>query len=207
MARLYCLKNLDRPTLLYLLDASANLDVSRQLNNPEIIESIEQIRDSHRYDDDTKRAADRLFRRVKGWEVLEDSLSNTQSQFHDATSLLRDVAVDECSFGIFLETMLSHPEVLERLAENPASSTPAPHPPVIWGSSDLHSHDEFIAFVRAFIGVASVVAVYAWADSVPIEDCRERALAILRLWQTVDGYREVRVFNARRSCPDSLLDC
>ena len=48
-------------------------------------------------------------------------------------------------------------------------------------------------FLRAFIGVSCVLAVYAWADSLPDEFCRERSLAILRLWQGVDGYREVRL--------------
>lgn len=52
-------------------------------------------------------------------------------------------------------------------------------------------HAEFIAFVRAYIGVGCVVGVFAWADSCPESACRERALGIIRLWQNVEGYREV----------------
>ncbi|KAF7432708.1 hypothetical protein PC9H_004650 [Pleurotus ostreatus] len=52
-------------------------------------------------------------------------------------------------------------------------------------------HAEFIAFVRAYIGVGSVVGVFAWADSCPESACRERALGIIHLWQNVEGYREI----------------
>ena len=53
------------------------------------------------------------------------------------------------------------------------------------------SHDEFISFLRAFIGIGSVLAVYAWSDSLPNDRCRERVLGVVRLWQGVRGYREV----------------
>ncbi|KAF9498802.1 hypothetical protein BDN71DRAFT_1503524 [Pleurotus eryngii] len=52
-------------------------------------------------------------------------------------------------------------------------------------------HAEFIAFVRAYIGVGCVVGIFAWADSCPESACRERALGIVRLWQNVEGYREI----------------
>ena len=184
---------MDRPTLLYLLDASANLDVSRQLSNPEISSSIEQIQNGHLYDEDTKRAASRLHKRVKGWESFEQSLSN-ESVYGESARLLKDASVEEASFGILLESLLSHREILDRLLENNSPSQPISHPPRLWSSTELFSHDEFVAFVRTFIGVASVIAVYAWADSVPVDYCRERALAVLRLWQTIDGYREVRFY-------------
>jgi hypothetical protein len=45
--------------------------------------------------------------------------------------------------------------------------------------------------VRALLGVSSVLGALSWADSVGNDLCRERALAVLVLWQTVDGYREV----------------
>ncbi|KAF4601365.1 hypothetical protein EYR38_006018 [Pleurotus pulmonarius] len=53
------------------------------------------------------------------------------------------------------------------------------------------SHAEFIALTRAYIGVGCVVGVFAWADSCPESVCRERALGIIRLWQNVEGYREI----------------
>ena len=53
------------------------------------------------------------------------------------------------------------------------------------------SHGDFLGFVKAYIGVASVLAVYAWSDSLPNDHCRERTLGVLRSWQDIPGYREV----------------
>ncbi|KAH9955114.1 hypothetical protein BGW80DRAFT_1476506 [Lactifluus volemus] len=45
--------------------------------------------------------------------------------------------------------------------------------------------------LRAWVGVACVLAAYAWADSVPNELCRSRAFGIMRVWQGVPHYREI----------------
>ena len=78
---MYTVPNLDRPTLLYLLDAAASLDVSRHLNNEKILKAIAFISDNSSYDTGARNAASRLYKRIKGWEVLEDSFLNTQAQF------------------------------------------------------------------------------------------------------------------------------
>ncbi|KAL5530102.1 hypothetical protein ACEPAF_6359 [Sanghuangporus sanghuang] len=190
LVRMYIEPNLDRPTLLYLLDASANPDVSRQLNNEQTLGAIVHIRDNPSQGDGARRAASRLYNRIKGWEILEDSLLNTQSSFASASLLVKEITAEENSFGIWLESMMMNNEIVERLSETPLTHSFS-HPPVMWRGTQVTSHDEFIAFLRAAVGVAAVVAVYAWADSVPVEKCRERTLAILRLWQNVTGYREI----------------
>ncbi|KAF8267433.1 hypothetical protein EI94DRAFT_1801673 [Lactarius quietus] len=48
--------------------------------------------------------------------------------------------------------------------------------------------------LRAWVGVACVLAAYAWADSVPNELCRSRAFGIMRVWQSAPHYREVLNF-------------
>lgn len=142
----------------------------------------------------TKTAACKLAARLRQWQILEDALSNTQADFHAAAGLMKDISTSEQSFGIWLECMITHPDLLTKLAENPVLPIANSRPPVLLGShSSAVSHDEFVAFVRAYIGVASVLAVYAWADSLPNDRCRERTLGVLRLWQGVDGYREVRL--------------
>ncbi|EJD01547.1 uncharacterized protein FOMMEDRAFT_90409 [Fomitiporia mediterranea MF3/22] len=190
LVRMYTEPNLDRPTLLYLLDAAANLDVSRRLNDEQTLNAILHIRDNPSQEEGARRAANRLFNRIKGWEVLEDSLLNTQAAFGVAAHLIREIAAEENSFGIWLENMTSNHEVLDRLQETPPTQAIS-HPPVMWQDVQTVSHDDFIAFIRAAVGVAAAVAVYAWADSVPVEVCRERTLAVLRLWQNVHGYREI----------------
>ncbi|KAL0950200.1 hypothetical protein HGRIS_010192 [Hohenbuehelia grisea] len=56
---------------------------------------------------------------------------------------------------------------------------------------DTLDHSEFIAFVRAFLGIGCVLAVWAWADSVGDSACIERSLAVIRVWQGVEGFREI----------------
>ena len=195
LARMYTEPNLDRPTLLYLLDAATSVDVSRQLNNDHTVDVLQTIIDSPACEEEGRRkAASRLLDRIKAWDTFEDALTNTQAPFLDAAMFLKDVTSEENSFGIWLENMMGHKDIQERLHESD-QLRPAPHPLALWrpeiANSPNVSHDDFIRFVRACIGVASVVAVYAWADSVPIEECRERALAIIKFWQNVEGYRQV----------------
>jgi hypothetical protein len=143
-------------------------------------------------DQETKSAARKLATRLPQWQILEDALSDTQADFYAAAGLMKDISSSEQSFGIWLESMIMHPDLLTKLGENPVLPIAHSRPPVLMGSSlSTVSHDEFVVFVRAYIGVASVLAVYAWADSLPNDRCRERTLSVLRLWQSVDGYREV----------------
>jgi hypothetical protein len=87
--------------------------------------------------------------------------------------------------------MITNASLVDRLSENRVPPLPSTSLPPLWSGATSVSHDDFIAFCRAFIGVAATIAVYAWSDSVPVEICRERTLAILRFWQNVDGYRDV----------------
>ena len=106
---------------------------------------------------------------------------------------MQDIGTEEQSFGIWLESMITNEDVVTSLAENPVLPVVLPHLLSHRHITNPPSQDEFVAFVRAFVGVSCVLAVYAWSDSLPDEHCRARALSILRLWQSVDGYREVLI--------------
>ncbi|OCH95901.1 hypothetical protein OBBRIDRAFT_822543 [Obba rivulosa] len=143
-------------------------------------------------DIETRKVAIDLIARIRGWSVLEDALSNTQSNFIEAVDTLKAIGTDEQALGIWLEAMITHQGIVAALDENPVLPTALPHPPFLLRLPRVSAtHDEFIAFVRAYIGIASVLAVYAWSDSLSDPPCRERILGILRLWQGVDGYREI----------------
>lgn len=151
-----------------------------------------------------KSAAQRLTRILHGWDALSDALSNTQADFGAASAFLLTVGRDEPTLGAALHALIAHTDLVTRLAENAVVPRSLDHPPLLLDGAGAVSHDEFIAFLRAWIGVACVLAVYAWADSVPNGEARERALGILRVWQEAKGYREVI------SCPayDYLdVDC
>jgi hypothetical protein len=203
--------HMDNPTLHRLLDASTNACIARYLSVPWFLNVISKTETAPAVDRRTRAAARKLAARLQQWQILEDALSNTQADFHAAAGLMKDISTSEQSFGIWLECMITHPDLLTKLAENPVLPIANSRPPVLLGSdSSVVSHDKFVAFVRAYIGVASVLAVYAWADSLPNDRCRERTLGVLRLWQGVDGYREVRLimFDTENLSLTALLaDC
>ena len=185
---------LDEGTLEFLLEAVSNPDIARKLNEPAFKEMVNSVAIYAGQEKRVRTLAQQLLDRIDGVTILEDALSNTQGDFVRAVSTLRDITRQEMSFGILLASLVTHPDLVDKLAENPTmSATLRGLPALLSDPNNSMSHDDFIAFLRAFIGVSCVLVVYAWADSVPDEGCRERALGILRLWQGVDGYREVSV--------------
>lgn len=189
-------ETLDEPTVLRLLDAATNVDIARHLNNGYFLGLLREVQENSRIDKPTQLAAKRLSTRIRQWQRFEDALSNTRGDFDDASSFLKDIGTEEQSMGIWLESMIIHDDVVAKLAENAVLPVPHSQPPFLLRDTiNAISHDDFVIFVRAYIGVASVLAVWAWADSLGNDVCRERALAILHLWQGVDGYREVSLFN------------
>jgi hypothetical protein len=184
--------HLDKYTLSKLFQAATNVDVARYLNATWFFDMISNVQNQYNIDRETKSDASKLVTRIQGWQVLEEALSNTQADFNLAAAMLKDIGTHELTLGIWLESMVAHPDIFAKLAENSVLPLPLPHPPLLLKPSSASvSHDDFITFLRAYIGVACVVAVYAWSDSLPDVQCRERALSILRLWQRVGGYREV----------------
>ncbi|CAL1700381.1 unnamed protein product [Somion occarium] len=184
--------NMDEVTLYRLTDAAANPDISRHLQTDWFLSALDAITKDMNNDRATRSAARHLLSRIQGSAVVEDALSNTQGDFSRAAEYLADASSQEASFGVWLASFVTHEGLVKKLSENPIIPTSTQYPPLLLKrNKPLVSHDEFVAFVRAFIGVACVLAVYAWADSLPDRQCRERVLGILRLWQDVDGYREI----------------
>ncbi|RPD66817.1 hypothetical protein L226DRAFT_453413 [Lentinus tigrinus ALCF2SS1-7] len=181
----------DETTLLRLVYATSNIDVAKRLDRDWFHGLASSISNDPNNNHETRAAAKQLIARIHGWTVLEDTFSNTQGDFLSAARMLQEVGTEEQSFGIWLESMIAHNEVVSSLAENPVLPVTLPHLLSHRPTTVTPSQDEFVAFVRAFVGVACVMAVYSWSDSLPDERCRARTLGVLRLWQGVDGYREI----------------
>ncbi|KAF5392933.1 hypothetical protein D9757_001211 [Collybiopsis confluens] len=193
-------QSFDEDTLLNLLDASANADIARFLNTDTFLTTLTEFQSSTNPVQTTpaKQVAQRLDARLRAWDIFEDALLNTMADFTAATAMLRDIGSGEQSLGSFLASMTGHEDLVTKLAENPtfAKAISGVQTGLLVkgrGSSPVGamSHDGFIAFVRAFIGVASVLVVWAWSDSLGNDVCRERALGMIRLWQNADGYRDI----------------
>ncbi|THV08220.1 hypothetical protein K435DRAFT_3799 [Dendrothele bispora CBS 962.96] len=190
--------SMDEDTILELLDASANPDIARHLNTTSFLDTLRDIQESAQHDRATQVAARRLLARISAWDAFEDALTNTQADLTESIAMLRDIGAEEQSLGIWLMSMTQHDDLLTKMSENPVFSSTHSYPRLFSsirnlrnGSGVAVSHDDFITFIRAFIGVTSVLAVWAWADSLAHDMSRERALGVLHLWQGVDGYREI----------------
>jgi hypothetical protein len=182
---------MDKYTITRVLDASANPDIARHLNTEWFSAILHTLQGLSCADMEMKSLVRRLAARIKGWQTLEDALSNSRADFNEAAATMKDMGSEENSFGIWLETMVTHQNIYSKLADHVVLPNPQ-CPPSLLRTTAAVSHDDFIAFMRAYLGVSSVLAVYAWSDSLPNARCRERALGIIRLWQSVNGYREVR---------------
>ncbi|PCH40888.1 hypothetical protein WOLCODRAFT_131584 [Wolfiporia cocos MD-104 SS10] len=192
LPKVFDASHMDESILLRLRDAAANADVARSLQSEWFLDLVNTISKDPNVDKATQNAAERLISMIQDWAVLEDTLSNTQGDLVSACKMLKEIGTDEQLLGVWLESMITHHDIAGVLSEIPVMPLPLPHPPYLFGSlKSSISHDEFVAFLRAVVGVAAVLAVYAFADAYPHKRCRERALGIIRLWQGVDGYREI----------------
>ena len=139
---------------------------------------------------DTRMAAKRIVERVTGWRTFQRCLSNAEQDYAGALKFLRDILAEENSTGIWLSCMVLNPDLLDALQHDESSAVIPPH---LFRDERLAiSHDQFLAFMRAVIGVLGVLTAWAWADSLPYDLCRERALAIVHVWQSIEGYDSVR---------------
>lgn len=184
---------LDEDTLFTLLDASTNPDISRLLKASWFLNVLRAVLVLPSVTPQMKKACRRLSDRVGSWTVFEQALSGVpDADYTRAALFLKDIGKEEKSFGIWLSCITTHEDLLAKIRDAPAYEGVYPLDLMsgLNHSEDI-THSEFIAFVRAYVGVASVLAVYAWSDSLPNLHCRERTLGVLRLWQEIPGYRAV----------------
>lgn len=162
-----------------LVTAAANPDIARAILAAEIGDGLLQMH------------GPQLLQRVNGWNVLSDALWNTQADFKAARAFLQGISSDQPALGAVLNALVANDDMRERLAENPVDPDALVHADC---ERDFTSHDEFVAYLRAWIGVASVITVFSWADSLDGSDSDKalgRIAPIIYLWQACPGYREV----------------
>ena len=161
---------MEEDTLEHLLVAAANPDIAKKLTAAGLPKELEALGRSPGLDSSVKRAAQRVIVRLRGWDKLLAAIWEPNASFAPARVVLRDLGGDEPSFGVALHAFVTHPDLVARISET-----------------------EELVELRAWVGVACVLAAYAWADSVPNELCRSRAFGIMRVWQSAPHYREVRL--------------
>ncbi|TFK25945.1 hypothetical protein FA15DRAFT_319512 [Coprinopsis marcescibilis] len=184
---------LDENTLLCILDACANRDIATHFNNNETLSSLftSVQQSSTSADQYTRSTAGKVAQRLKGWREFELALTREDSNnFKNAIAFLVDITSEENSTGIWLSCMLLNDDLNSKI-NGKSSSSDAQWLPLDLIPSNRMTRSEFLLLVRAVVGVVSVLAVWAWADSLGNDHCRERILGILNLWQDVDGYKNI----------------
>ena len=161
---------MEEDTLEHLLVAAANPDIAKKLSATDLLKELELLGRSPGLDPHVKHAAQRVIDRLRGWDQLLAAIWEPNASFAPARAVLRDLGGDEPSFGVVLHAFVTHPDLVARISET-----------------------EELVELRAWVGVACVLAAYAWADSVPNELCRSRAFGVMRVWQSAPHYREVRL--------------
>ncbi|KDR84049.1 hypothetical protein GALMADRAFT_236653 [Galerina marginata CBS 339.88] len=185
-------KTLDETNTILLRDAAANIEIARYFSEDQpFLRSLEELHKSPKTEKPVQKALNKLLTRMRGWRSFEDALINPSGDFAGSAAFLKDIAIGEHSVGCWLECMINHDNLVAKLAATPPRDSGSLPPLLFQERLPEPSHESFIVFVRALMGVLTVLGSLAWADSIGNDQCRERSLAVLLLWQGIDGYREI----------------
>ena len=190
---------MDETTILCLAEAAASTEISRYfLEDPLFMQNLEDMIQSQKTHKSVQKALKKLTNRIYGWRIFEYALENNDGDFSASSAFLKDITSDEFALGCWLECMINQEELYGKLARNEVVTSPRSAPPVLFQETPPSiSHEEFVMFVRALLGVSTTLAMLAWSDSLGDDPCCERTLNLLVAWQGVDGYREVRNFGPK----------
>ena len=104
---------------------------------------------------------------------------------------IREITADETSFALFL-IALRLQEPFSRIFKG--GVRPETQVLAFWPHQEDReaSLEERHAFLKALAGIGMVLPVFCWTNSEGIHDVLKKTLALFRVWQLVDGYREVK---------------
>jgi hypothetical protein len=176
-------------TLARLTEAASNQHVAAFLNSEAAHRNLGTVLNDLALDPDHAALVKSLKARLQGWDILSDALHNTRGGFATALAFIDDLVEDQSSLGVWMHYLAEDPEFLSRLSENPSIS--GPPPPSI--EEACTSHDTFVSYLRALIGVGLTTCVLLYTDGRRHPEVGEKILDIIQLWRLCPGYREVRV--------------
>lgn len=181
-----------------MIDAASNFDIAQSLDKSWFHSMLETLITDITVSTGIKKNAKLLYDKIRGWtsiiEVLED---RPTASFGQATEALKLMTSSENVCGTWLIGMVTNPSLSRLLhIEFKEADKPSRLMSDVTAAVSVN-HGSFSTFVRAIVGVASVLAAYAWSDAWPDIKCRERCLSILRLWENVEGYHEVSMVHFR----------
>ncbi|KAF9534121.1 hypothetical protein CPB83DRAFT_902092 [Crepidotus variabilis] len=186
-------QTLDKDTSTCLAEAVCNAEIARYLfQDTPFIQILEDLSKNPKKNKTIQPILKKILSRIHGWQTFEDALSNPDGDFLAGAAFLKEISGEEFALGCWLESILSHEVLSSKLAAHPIPVEPRPQLPLLFERTPEITQEGFILFVRAFLGVTTVLGILVWADSLGGDDpCCERTLSVMILWQGAHGYREI----------------
>lgn len=171
----------------------ANPAIAQQLRDQGALPLLDRILHDHPRGRKLREAAQALADRIRGWTELMDAIVDPSVPWGPSLKWIREITADETSFALFLIALR-----LQEPFSHILTSRGRPETRVLafWPHQENQeaSLEERRAFLRAIMGLGMVLPVFCWSNSEGMHDVLKKALALFRVWQLADGYREVGTF-------------
>lgn len=169
-----------------LLLCTANPAFAEHMREQATMDGLKALRDKE--GESGKTLLDELITRVTGWTMLVQSLSKEDIDFSGVVHWIYEFLGDEDSFAMFIQGLAQYPAVSKTL--QPVSETGRVLP--LFTKCPVHvSLDDRKAFMRALVGIGSVLPVFCWANSEGRQWTLQKVIHAFLLWQTDAGYGDV----------------
>jgi len=170
-----------------MIVCAANPSFSNHLLEPRIMEGLKNLQSS--VDARQKSLLSSLIARAEGWKTFEQSLEKEDIPFLPTISWIHGILGDEESFAMFIQGIVAYNPISEVLKAVP---TPGTVKPLFSLCPSYVSIADRRSFVRAIIGVSSVLPIFCWANSEGKHHCLQRVIHAFLIWQMDPGYSEVQ---------------
>ncbi|GJJ07278.1 hypothetical protein Clacol_001478 [Clathrus columnatus] len=180
---------LDKHIIERLHDAAAHPSIARCLGSPSMMSNLDSFLTLYTTNLPAKQATIALQDRVRGWEEFEKSIQGGSADIPLLMHWIRKLTSEDITCGIFLNYLIS--DTFSATRREYFLHIDRLHFIPSWSSASLVTFPEFLAFLKAFIGISSTLAVFSWAVDLGAHECVEKFLSIARLWQEVPAYEKI----------------
>ena len=172
----------------------ANPAIAQQLRDQGALPLLDRLIQEHPRGRKLREAAQALADRITGWQDLVEAMDDPSVPWGPSLKWIKEITADETSFALFL-IALRLQDPFSRILKSEVQ--PETQLLAFWPDKEGReaSLEERRAFLKALVGIGMVLPVFCWTNSEGMHDVLKKTLALFRVWQLADGYREVRTFS------------
>ena len=128
--------NMDKDVLQRIHECVANIEIVRALQQQApFMDLLSSIAKNGGISQERRILARKIIERMDGVLIFEDAISNTQGDYAKSARTLSEICTSEYSFGIWLQSMITNEDLLDRLAEYPPLAIPLQSVPLFFTSN------------------------------------------------------------------------